>query len=73
MPSVTSLNGGNLYAVLKLYPIDFFLILSITVKVDFGEEKTAPTECQEKCFHMMSSAYLHYSKAPQNVLMTHLR
>ena len=28
--------------------------------VDFGEVKTAPTECKEKCFQMMSSAYLHY-------------
>ena len=42
---------------------------------DFGEVKTAPTECKEKCFQMVSSAYLHYSEAPQNVLvlMTHLR
>ena len=42
---------------------------------DFGEVKTAPTECKEKCFQMVSSAYLHYSEAPQNVLMLmiHLR
>ena len=35
----------------------------------FCEVKTAPTECKEKCFQMMSSAYL------QNVLMLmiHLR
>ena len=43
--------------------------------VDFGEVKTADTECKEKCFQLMSSAYLHYNKAPQNVLvlMIHLR
>ena len=42
--------------------------------LDFGEVKTAPTECKEKCFQMMLSAYLHYTKAPQNVLMLiHLR
>ena len=33
--------------------------------VDFEEVKTAPTECKEKCFPMMSSAYLHNIKAPQ--------
>ena len=26
--------------------------------VDFGEMKTVPTERKDKCFHMMSSAYL---------------
>ena len=43
--------------------------------VDFGEVKTVPTECKEKCFQMMTSTYLHYSKAPQTVLvlMIHLR
>ena len=43
--------------------------------VDFGEVKTVPTQSKEKCSQMMSSAYLHYSKAPQNVLMLmiHLR
>ena len=30
----------------------------------FGEVKTAPTECEEKCFEMMSPAYRRYSKAP---------
>ena len=40
-----------------------------------GEMRTTPIECKEKCFQMMSSAYLPYSKAPQNVfmLMIHLR
>ena len=43
--------------------------------VDFGEVKTAPTECKVKCFLMMSSAYFYYSKVPQNMLMLmiHLR
>ena len=31
---------------------------------DFGEVKSAPTENKEKCFQMISSAYLNYSKAP---------
>ena len=44
-----------------------------TFTVDFGEVKTALTECIEKCFQMTPSAYLHYTKAPQNVLMIHLR
>ena len=50
-------------------------ITYLIVTVDFGEVKTAPTECKEKCFQMMSPAYLHYSKAPKNVLMLmiHLR
>ena len=45
------------------------------ITVDFGEVKTAPIECIEKYFQMMSSAYLQYSKATQNVLtlMIHLR
>ena len=44
------------------------------IAVDFGEAETAPTDCKEKCF-LMRSAYLHYSKAPQIVLMlmNHLR
>ena len=42
---------------------------NLTITVDFGEVKTPATECKEKCFQMMSSSYLHYSKAPQNVLM----
>ena len=50
-----------------------FFISRSGFTVDIGEVKTAPSECKEKCFHMMSSAYLHYSKAPQNVLMIHLR
>ena len=43
--------------------------------VDFGEVKRAPTECKEKFFQMMSSSYLHYWKAHENVLMLtiHLR
>ena len=41
--------------------------------VDFGEVKRAPTECKEKFFQMMSSVYLHYSKAPQNVLILMIR
>ena len=43
--------------------------------VNFGEVKTAPTECKEKCFQMTSTPYIHQSKAPQNVLMLmiHLR
>ena len=47
----------------------------LNIKVDFGEMKTTPTKCKEKFFQMMSSAYLHHSKAPQNVLMLmiHLR
>ena len=42
--------------------------------VDYSEVKTA-LECKEKCFQIISSAYRHYSKAPQNVLMLmiHLR
>ena len=36
----------------------------LNLTVDFGEVKTAPTECKEKCFQIMSFAYLHYSKAP---------
>ena len=39
------------------------------ITVDFGEVKIAATKCKVKCFQMMSSAYLHFSKAPQNVLM----
>ena len=41
--------------------------INVSITVDFGEVKTSPTECKEKCFQMMSSAYLHFSKAPQNV------
>ena len=55
---------------------DFNSISLITdITVDFGEVKNAPTECKEKCFKMMSSAYLHYNKAFQYVLMLmiHLR
>ena len=37
--------------------------------IDLSEVKTAPTECKAKWFQMMSSAYLHDSKTPQNVLM----
>ena len=37
--------------------------------VDFGEVKTVPTECKEKCFQITSSAYLLYSKAAKHVLM----
>ena len=43
--------------------------MKLVITVDFGELKTAPTECKEKCFQMTSSAYLHYSNTPQNVLM----
>ena len=45
------------------------------ITVDLGEVKTAPTECKEKSFQMISSAYLLLSKAPLNVLMLmiHLR
>ena len=54
-----------------------FLHLSkeLYVTVDFGEVKTAPTECKEKYFQMTSSAYFCCSKAPQRVLMLviHLR
>ena len=32
------------------------------LKVHFGETKTAPTECKEKGFQMISSACLHDSK-----------
>ena len=39
----------------------------------FGEVKTAPTECKERCFQIMSSAYHHYNKKPHSVLMDHLR
>ena len=48
---------------------------SYFITVDLGEVETVPTECKEKGFQMMLSAYLHYSKAPQNVLMLtiHLR
>ena len=37
--------------------------------------KAAPTEYKEKCLQMTSSANLHYSEEPQNVLMLviHLR
>ena len=47
----------------------------LTVTVDFGEVKTAPTEFKEKSIQMTSSAYLHLGKAPKNVLMLmiHLR
>ena len=47
----------------------------VCLTIDFEEVKTVPTECKEKCFQMMAPAYLHYSKAPQNVLMLmiHLR
>ena len=46
-----------------------------TTTVDFGEVKTTTTECKKKFFEMMSHAYLHCSKAPQNklMLMIHLR
>ena len=46
-----------------------------TVTVDSVEVQTAHFECKEKCFQMKSPAYLHYGKAPQNVLMLmiHLR
>ena len=37
-------------------------LASGTLAVDFGEEKTVPTECREKCLQMMSFA-------SQNVLM----
>ena len=40
----------------------------ICFTVDFGEVKTAPTECNAKknAFRRtMSPAYLHYSQAPQ--------
>ena len=45
------------------------------ITVDFGELKTAPTECKETFFQIMSPAYHHCSKAPRNVLMLmiHLR
>ena len=29
-------------------------LASGTLAVDFGEEKTVPTECREKCFQMTS-------------------
>ena len=47
----------------------------ISIAIDFGVVKTAPTECKEKSFQMVSSAYLRSSKAPQNLLMLmiHLR
>ena len=48
-------------------------LLTKKVTVDFGEVKIVPTKCKEKCFQMTSSAYLHHSKAPQNVLMFYLR
>ena len=41
----------------------------LKITVDFGELNTSPTECNEKWFQMMSFAYLHYGKAPQNMLM----
>ena len=54
--------------------IDYESIFFI-VTIDFGEVKICTTECKEKCFQMMSLAYLHYSKASQNflMLMIHLR
>ena len=54
---------------------EVYLMLLKSIRVDFGEVKTAPTESKEKCFQVTSSAYLHYSKAPHNVLtlMIHLR
>ena len=36
----------------------------VALTVDFEEVKTAPTECKENASDE-SSAYLHYSKAPQ--------
>ena len=53
----------------------FSKICTLAILLDLGEVKTAPTECQEKCFQMVPPAYLHYGKAPQNVLMLmiHLR
>ena len=41
------------------------LINNITV--NFGDVKTAPTGCKEKCFQMMSPAYLHYIVKHLNV------
>ena len=55
----------------KCFVAKAFITESLTV--DFVEVKTVPTEFEEKCFQMMLSAYLYYSKAPQIVLMFHLR
>ena len=53
----------------KVLPCQVGLDRQELITADFGEMKASPTECKEKCFHMISSACLHYSKAPQNVLM----
>ena len=50
------------------WSINLLWQLLVGFAVDFEEVKTAPTECKEKCFQMMSSSYLHCSKAPQNEL-----
>ena len=58
-----------------IYTLNFYKIKGSKLSTrfqfteDFREVKTAPTECKEKCFQMMSPAHLHYSKAPKNVLM----
>ena len=65
-PSITYFHRVNK----ETFVITYTSHTSLTV--DFGEVNTASTECKEKCFPMMLSAYLDYSKAPVLMLMIHL-
>ena len=61
---------GDLSIYLRVTQRALLIILSKTM-----QNQLFPNKCKEKCFQMMSSAHLHNSKAPQNVmmLMIHLR
>ena len=45
------------------------ILVAKVIAVDFGGVKTAPIECEEKYFQMMSPAYLHYT-LKINVILT---
>ena len=51
------MSGSNIrHLIVSLFAVQVSLLSSFSI--DFGEVKTGLSECNEKCFEMISSAYL---------------